>query len=200
MNIIVHLMFAVTLRRQVKKKMGVSLNLRGFLFGNILPDISKKYGEYPHYMKDALSHVVSSKDNLLFRNGEPLYSYRFAKKLGAMNHYLSDFFCLPHTEGYNGSKAHHGYYEFMMIARYRKGLKAFRTLLNDHDSELKQRDLTNFILENNHLYSKKKASDINDIRYALYAGTKLSESILSHSMAAAGQSQHYDRMPKMQVI
>jgi hypothetical protein len=200
MNIIVHLMFAITLRSHVKKKMGVSLNLRGFLFGNILPDISKKYGEYPHYMKDALSHVVSSKDNLLFKNGEPFYSYRFAKKLGAMNHYLSDFFCLPHTEGYKGSKAHHGYYEFMMIARYRKGLKAFRALLKEQDADLKPRDIGTFILKNNYSYSNIKASDINDIRYALYAGTKFSESILAHSMSAVSRNQQYDNLPKAQAI
>lgn len=81
MNIIVHLMFAVTLRGQVKKKMGVSLNLRGFLFGNILPDISKKYGEHPHYMKDALSHVVKSKDNLLFKNSEPFIHIALLRSL-----------------------------------------------------------------------------------------------------------------------
>lgn len=200
MNIIVHLMFAVTLRRQVKKNIGVSLNLPGFLFGNILPDISRKYGEYPHYMKDALSHVVKSKDNLLFKNHEPFYSYSFAKKLGAMNHYLSDFFCLPHTEGYKGSKAHHGYYEFMMIARYRKGLKAFRTLLKEQNNNLMQRDLKSFIVDNNHSYSNRKASDVNDIRYALYAGTKLSESVLAHSMAAVVQDQHFESIPKIQAI
>ncbi len=200
MNIIVHLMFAVTLRRHVKKKLGISLNLRGFLFGNILPDISRKYSEHPHYMKDALSYVVNSKDKLLLKDGEPFYSYRFAKKLGAMNHYLSDFFCLPHTEGYKGSKAHHGYYEFMMIARYRKGLKAFRKLLNEQVSDLKQRDLMSFIVDNNHSYSNRKASDVNDIRYALYAGTKFSECVLAHSMAAVSQDQPFESLPKIQTI
>lgn len=117
-----------------------------------------------------------------------------------MNHYLSDFFCLPHTEGYKGSKAHHGYYELMMIARYRKGLKAFRNLLEEHDSELKQRDLLSFIEDNNHSYINKKASDVNDIRYALYAGTKFSESVLAHSMAAVSRDQHFESMPKIQPI
>ncbi|MGI6084323.1 MAG: zinc dependent phospholipase C family protein [Acetivibrionales bacterium] len=194
MNIIVHLMFAVTLRRQVKKKMGISLNLPGFLFGNILPDISKKYGEYPHYIKDALSYVASYRDDLLFENSKPCNSFNFAKKLGAVNHYLSDFFCLPHTDGYKGSKAHHGYYEFMMIARYRKGLKAFRALLKEQDFHIKPRDLISFILEKNYLYSCKKASDVNDISYALYAGAKISESILAHTMAAAGQAQRLDML------
>jgi len=187
-------MFAVTLRKHIKKKMGISLNLRGFLFGNILPDISRKYGRYPHYMKDALSHVAESKDNLLFNSYDPFYSYRFAKKLGAMNHYLSDFFCLPHTEGYKGSKTHHGYYEFMMIARYRKGLKAYRKLLMEQDSDLKQRDLMSFIVDNNKIYSEKKQSDVNDIRYALYAGTKFNECILAHTLAAAAKGREFEKL------
>ena len=160
MNIIVHLMFAVTLRRQIKKKMGISLNLRGFLFGNILPDISKKYGSILTY--EGCTFTCGKSINLLFKTSEPFYSYRFAKNLGTINHYLSDFFCLPHTEGYKGSKAHHGYYEFMMIARYRKGLKAFRMLLKEQDSDLKQRDLMSFIVDKNNTYSNKKASDVND--------------------------------------
>lgn len=200
MNIIVHLLFAVTLRRRVKKNLGISLNLRGFLYGNILPDISKKYGLCPHYMKDALTHVVSSRDNLLFENSDPLYSYRFAKKLGAMNHYLSDFFCHPHTEGYKRSKAHHGYYELMMIARYRKGLKAFRKLLKEHDSSIKPRDLRAFILEHNKTYLNKKVSDINDIRYALFAGIIMNESILAQSLSSAINSYPYESIVKAQAI
>ena len=117
-----------------------------------------------------------------------------------MNHYLSDFFCLPHTQGYKGSKAHHGYYELMMIARYRKGLKAYRKLLKEHDPDLNQRDLMSFIVDNNKTYSEIKASDVNDIRYALYAGTKFNECILAHSMAAACKDGNFDKLPEVQAI
>lgn len=200
MNIIVHLMFAWTVRRRVKKTIGVTLNLCGFLYGNILPDISKKYGECPHYMKDALSYVVSSKDSLLYNNNHSLYSYQFAKRLGAMNHYLSDFFCLPHNEGYKGSKAHHGYYELMMIARYRKGLRAYRNFLDEQDTNLGLRNLKDFIIMHNKCYISKKASDVNDIRYALFAGTKLSESILAQSLADKKQESQFKGMVKAPAI
>lgn len=182
MNIIVHLMFAWTVRERIKKTLGISLNLRGFLYGNILPDISKKYGEYPHYMKDALSFVISSKDKLLSNKYSPR-SYQFAKKLGAMNHYLSDFFCQPHNEGYTGSKAYHGYYELKMITRYRKGLRAYRRLLAEQDTRPGLNSLRDFIVTNNKNYSTSKASDVNDIRYALFAGTRFSESILAQLLA-----------------
>ena len=187
MNVIVHLMFAMTVRKKVKAELGVSINLRGFLFGNILPDISKKYGACPHYMKDALSYVMVSKDNLLYKkSGDFFSSYSFAKNLGAINHYTSDFFCLPHTEGYQGSKAHHGIYELLMIARYRKGLRGYRTLLEKQNDLLEPHDLKSFIEEQNKGYIQKQASDVNDIRYALFAGTKLSESLIAYSTSFSG--------------
>lgn len=184
MNIIVHLMFAVSIRNRLKKRLGISLNLRGFLYGNILPDISRKYGAHPHYIKSALTHVVSSNEKLSSENNNPLYSYRFAKKLGVINHYLSDFFCHPHTEGYSKSKAHHGYYELMMIGRYKKGLKALSSLLKKQDSSVQHKDLKSFILDNNKVYAECKASDVNDISYALYAGILMSEKILVKSRPA----------------
>jgi hypothetical protein len=192
-------MFAWTVRNRMKKTLGVSLNLRGFLYGNILPDISRKYGECPHYMKDALSHVVSSKDKLLYSNSYSPDSYQFAKRLGAMNHYLSDFFCLPHNEGYKGSKAHHGYYELMMIARYRKGLRAYRKLLDENRPALGLRNLKDFIITHNKTYASKKASDVNDIRYALFAITKLNESILTHSLAGTESENRFESLAKAPV-
>ncbi|HHW21923.1 MAG TPA: zinc dependent phospholipase C family protein [Clostridiaceae bacterium] len=197
MNIIVHLMFAWTVRNRMKKTLGVTLNLRGFLYGNILPDISRKYGECPHYMRDALSHVVSSKDKLLNNDSCSPSSYQFAKRLGAMNHYLSDFFCLPHNEGYKGSKAHHGYYELMMIARYRKGLRAYRKLLDENKTTLGLRNLRDFIITHNKDYASKKASDVNDIRYALFAVTKLNESILTHSLAGRENEDRFKGLVKV---
>lgn len=191
MNVIVHLMFAMTVRRRVKKSMGVSLSFTGFLYGNILPDISKKYGAYPHYMKDALAHVVRTKDEIIEKSyGQPLSKYRFAKELGAINHYLSDFFCLPHTEDYYRGKIYHLYYELLMIARYRKGLIAYRRLLKEHSTRtLMPKELKSFIVEHNKIYRSKSASDIKDIGYALFAGIKLIECVIAHSIANSTASQ-----------
>lgn len=185
MNIIVHLMFAVSIRNRLKKRLGISLNLPGFLYGNILPDISKKYGAHPHYIRNALTHVVSSNEKLSSENNDPLYSYSFAKELGAINHYLSDFFCHPHTEGYSKSKAHHGYYELMMITHYKKGLKALYSLLKSQDSSVHLKDLKMFILDNSKIYTNSKTSDVNDISYALYTGILMSEDILVKSLSAS---------------
>lgn len=183
MNIIVHLMFAMTLRRRVKKTLGVKLNLPGFLYGNILPDISKKYGAHAHYMKDALGHVIESKDHILNRHrNEYLSNYQFAKEVGAINHYLSDFFCLPHTEKYARGKLYHQYYEFLMIARFRKGLRAYHKMLNNDKTMLKPSDVEAFILNHNKDYTGKKISDVNDIRYALFAGIKLVECMVVHTI------------------
>jgi hypothetical protein len=117
-----------------------------------------------------------------------------------MNHYLSDFFCLPHNEGYRGSKAHHGYYELMMIARYRKGLRAFRKFLDEQDTSMGLRNFKEFIIMHNKNYANKKASDINDIRYALFAVTKLSESILAQSLAGKEHVNRFEGLVKAPAI
>lgn len=198
MNIIVHLMFAVTLRKRLKKSLGITLNLPGFLYGNILPDISKKYGAFPHYIKDALHHVVTSNEKLLAEGNESLNSYKFAKELGAINHYLSDFFCYPHTEGYSKPKVHHAYYELMMVAHYKKGLRALKILLEKQNSSLIFYDLRAFILENNKKYSGHGTSDVNDIGYALFTGVLMIESVLIQSLATSANI--YDNMIKAQAI
>lgn len=183
MNIIVHLMFAWTVRKRVKKTMGVKLSLTGFLYGNILPDISRRYGSYPHYMKDALPHVVKTKDDIIEKVYDGSISkYRFAKELGAINHYLSDFFCLPHNDGYSGGKIYHQYYELLMIARYRRGLSALRRMLRKNEKRaLLPDELKSFIVEYNNMYRSKNASDVKDISYALFAGIKLIECVVAHS-------------------
>lgn len=183
MNIIVHLMFAVTLRQRVKRTMGIKLNLPGFLYGNILPDISKKYGAHAHYMKDALEHVIKTNDHIIKRHREEyLSNYQFAKEVGAINHYLSDFFCLPHTERYDRGKIYHQYYEFLMIARFRKGLRAYHKMLKNDKTMLKPSEVEDFIINYNKDYADKKISDVNDIRYALFAGIKLVECMVAHSV------------------
>ena len=178
-------MFAVSVRKRLKEMVGVSLNLRGFLFGNILPDISRKYGRYPHYMKDALPHVIKSKDKLINKNTQAYSSYQFAKELGAINHYLSDFFCHPHTSEFQGSKAEHGIYEFAMIIRYRKGIKEFNRMLKEQNILLQPSDIRTFIEENKKKYKNKNVSDINDIKFALFVGTKLGESMIVYQQATS---------------
>ncbi len=190
MNIFVHLMFATTVRRRIKKSLGVSLSYFGFLYGNILPDISRKYGYHPHYLKDSLNHVIISKDRLIDSNNPGYSSYRFAKELGAINHYLSDFFCMPHTERFQGTRLNHGIYELAMMIRYKKGHKAFRHMLKEQSSTLKPSDLKSFIEENSITYSQNKGSDILDISYALFAGTKLSESMILYSAAVPPKLLH----------
>ena len=57
-----------------------------------------------------------------------------------------------------------------------------------------------FIVDKNNTYSNKKASDVNDIRYALYAGAKFNECILAHSMAAVGKDPSFESLPRVQTI
>ena len=86
-------------------------------------------------MKDALSFVVSSKDKLLYDNSYPLYSYQFAKRLGAMNHYLSDFSACLIMKVIEVQRL------ITVITtdddcQVRKGLRAFRKFLDEQDTSM----------------------------------------------------------------
>ena len=49
MNIIVHLLIAQSIRKTVYEQIGIKLSYTGFLYGNILPDISAEYDKLPHF-------------------------------------------------------------------------------------------------------------------------------------------------------
>ena len=49
-------------------------------------------------------------------------------------------------------------------------------------------------------YANKKASDINDIRYALFAVTKPSESILAQSLAGKEHVNRFEGLVKAPAI
>ena len=94
MNIIVHLMFAVSIRNRLKKRLGISLNLRGFLYGNILPDISRKYGAHPHYIKVLLLMLFPPTRSFHLKTMIPFTPIDLLKAR-VINHYLSDFSATP---------------------------------------------------------------------------------------------------------
>jgi hypothetical protein len=183
LNIIVHILFAVTVRRQLKSSLGISLSYPGFLYGNILPDISRKYRKHPHNIKDSLAHVVTSGRKILnLEEKDNISDYTFARELGVINHYLSDFFCFPHNEDYKGSKIMHLIYELIMTVRYKKGLKLFRKMLNQQRDFLNPENLEIFIRDRNEHYKSINSNDVNDIGYALFAGIKLIECMIAHSI------------------
>jgi hypothetical protein len=124
MNIIVHLLIARSVRKTVSEQIGARLSLTGFLYGNILPDISSKYDEIPHFFKDSMEFVLDSAEQLRkgLDDNRRISSFAYSRQVGVITHYLSDFCCYAHSEQYNDNIYKHHFYEFQMLFLFRRGL------------------------------------------------------------------------------
>ena len=184
MNIFVHLLIANSVRTSVYKKTGAKLSFAGFLFGNILPDISPKYDENPHYYKDSLSFVIESAaklNNSAVEGG--INSFSYSQKVGVITHYLSDFFCYAHSEHYNENIYQHHVYEFLMFFLFRRGLLLYHQTSNPELINFSE--LENFINSNSKDYSSKLNLKVNDVFFALNVSVAfilclLKENVFNH--------------------
>ena len=102
------------------KELGCYLNETLYLFGNIFPDIIQSYlwrrHEYLHSRE-----YIRKRIEILKRNPR-LFSFH----LGVLTHYICDYFCYPHSSGYDKGLIHHILYEVQQKAPkkvYRINLK-----------------------------------------------------------------------------
>lgn len=124
MNVIVHLCFAQAVRRAVKRQCGVRLSLFGFLFGNILPDLSAAYRRHPHFLAQS-QEFVFARVGLLVQEPGTRGSFAQGRQLGVVTHYLSDYCCWAHTEAFGGDMRAHHLYELRMLRGLRAGCARF---------------------------------------------------------------------------
>ena len=165
MNIIVHLLIAQSIRKTVYRQIGERLSLSGFLYGNILPDLSAEYDGMPHYLKNSLGFVVDSAAR--FSNGENarLSSFDYAREAGVITHYLSDFFCYAHSERYTYGICRHHLYELFLLLLFRKGLLFYQKRKTERPLHLSELEV--FIRENFDDYNNKRHLKIQDIYFAI---------------------------------
>lgn len=126
MNVLVHLLFARRIHAAVRRQIGVRLSWGGFLFGNILPDLSAKYDVHPHFLDASMDFVLGRAAALYGGEDEKrLNSFVFAKDIGVVTHYLSDFCCYAHTGRFEGDMKQHHWYEWQMLFAFGEGAARF---------------------------------------------------------------------------
>lgn len=127
MNILVHLLIAHAVQKRVWEQTGVKLRLSGFLYGNVLPDLSASYDGIPHFFKASLPFVLQNAALLKSpQDSRPLGSFSYAKEAGVVTHYLSDYFCYVHSENGACGMGRHHFYEFSMLLLFTKGLTLYK--------------------------------------------------------------------------
>ena len=81
-----------------------------FLFGNFYPDLIHSYLWCKHEYQHSREYIRKKIEKL--RNRPFLFSFH----LGILAHYISDYFCYPHSSVYNKSLFHHIMYELKQKA------------------------------------------------------------------------------------
>lgn len=112
MHKIVHLFFASRIHKQLRDQTGISLNAFRFAYGNIRPDLTFSMCATPHTLSRS-KKIFEEHVGELFE--EPLHISDFSEKLGIVMHYLCDYFCFAHSDGYPHGLIAHGIYEMRMI-------------------------------------------------------------------------------------
>lgn len=87
----------------------VEINIKSFVYGNVLPDFSLKYRMTKHTKKEDWNIALNIIDGLIY--SDEITNENISIKLGVLSHYLCDFFTFPHNEGFEKNIIYHECYE-----------------------------------------------------------------------------------------
>lgn len=99
-----------------------------FVYGNVKPDISKKYLQMSHYHRDNEEIIFKMLNNLLTTQAS---IREFSENLGVLIHFFCDYTCIYHANDYlyeNHSIAKHLRYELMLHRYTVKKLEKLKTV------------------------------------------------------------------------
>jgi len=104
MRIEIHHRIGISVCSELKYQ-GCKINKNLFLFGNLFPDLIHSYIWCRHEYKYSREYV---KRKLEILKKRPIL---FSFHLGILTHYISDYFCYPHTESFDKGLVEHIAYE-----------------------------------------------------------------------------------------
>lgn len=99
-----------------------------FVYGNVKPDISKKYLQMSHYHRDNEEIIFKMLNDLLTTQAS---IREFSENLGVLIHFFCDYTCIYHANDYlyeNHSIAKHLRYELMLHRYTVKKLEKLKTV------------------------------------------------------------------------
>lgn len=92
-----HRLVGEFLYNQLSQELQALLHRRNFVYGNVKPDIIRKYRKMSHYYRDNCDMIFSMLEDLL----ETAYSTKtFSEKLGILIHFFCDYTCVYHANEY----------------------------------------------------------------------------------------------------
>lgn len=154
------------------------INEKSFLLGNVLPDIHPTYRVKKHRTQQFEGRVNKKVEFLCRLNYSHIYNdisvKRFSRELGIICHFLSDFFCMPHSkwgvkESFN---LKHMKYEKVLHKHFEKA-ETLEDVYNIEDNEEYRKFLARCL--RNH---KIRNTFENDVYYSMYVSNSVIKYIL----------------------
>jgi hypothetical protein len=180
MNIIVHMIIAKSIRKTIYEQLGEKLNFAGFLYGNILPDLSPKFDSIPHNFKSSLSYISANAIRLGTEQIER-GTFVYSKRAGIITHYLSDYFCFAHSSRYTKNIYSHHLYEFLMLFLLPRGLTSFHQSFAVAREDVLLGDIEQYIRTNVEQYERIENLKIVDLYYAMNAAVNVNASMIENA-------------------
>lgn len=192
-----HKIIAKNIETDILKNYDIKLDGAALAWGSVAPDILPKYKTKRHYREESLEYIVVELINLIqlakrvnFYEIDKVNLKIFSNKLGIINHYLTDFVCIPHVERWTFPKnlVKHLKYESKLdkyVEKHNFNSNIIQinklNIYEINEDELYQTVL-DYILETFDQYSLKQGYE-NDLDFALALNLSLTKFILEVSNA-----------------
>lgn len=165
-----HLFFSKIIYENMLYDNHIKLNKSGFKYGNIKPDLLMNFKVIPHNYLYSADFVIEEINSLINNANSLKYlqSSDFAVKLGVIDHYVSDFFCMPHNKNLIKISffAHFNYERKLdAICKYIK-LRKLKRYLNNNMGNI-DGNISDILQMRYEVYNHEEFSLINDILFAI---------------------------------
>ncbi|SES00113.1 zinc dependent phospholipase C family protein [Lachnobacterium bovis] len=162
-----------------------------YRFGNILPDLRISFIYKRHEFKGTIDDLEQFAKDLVFNN--KISDRKRAMMLGEVNHYVADYFTLPHNDFFEGNMKEHCEYEEtlkQMLRRYLKTEHAYN-ILPEIIRAQNVEEVFDEIKKMHELYAKQEAGIYCDIEFIVVVNYLVAKKMLILAQRAQVENKLY---------
>ena len=180
-----HMIIADHIYHNTEKSLGIKLNKSSLMYGSIKPDIAPNLLKLSHFKPQSLTLICKEIKGLTEHAyaDEINYIKFISQQIGIINHFISDFFCVPHNDRktYKNNFIEHMAYENTLHKKFKKYDKPIITPKVSTDFLNLSIDEIEEMIEGYHRdYLMNKESMINDIEYSANMSSLVSVIIMTN--------------------
>ena len=183
-----HLFFSKIIYENMLCGNCVKIKKVSFKYGNIKPDLMLNFKEIPHNYASSANYIVSQINFLIgeTKSLKELLSKEFAVKLGIIDHYVADFFCMPHNKNLIKKNIIAHYIYERKIDAICKQIKICKLKEYIYTNGIVLRTdicISDFINSRYDNYKKKSFSAINDVLFAIQTCISVNNYVIETCMS-----------------